>query len=62
MFDTNVYKFFENLLDEKAKYNSSYQTAKNITDFTLEFVFMQYGLKSIAHKHIGSMLNALARM
>ena len=61
MSDLNVYRLFENVCDEKAKFDFSEDAINKHTNslptFLVEFLFMQYGLKKLAFKHLGAFMN-----
>jgi hypothetical protein len=66
MTEQNLWKLFEQLMDEKVKTDgleeSQVKTPRTFTEFMLEFLYMQYGLKALAIKQISAMVNALDRM
>lgn len=66
MTDPNFFKLFELAMDEKAKADEldilQTKPLRTFTEFMLDFLFMQYGLKSLALKNLSSLVNSLERM
>jgi Ca2+-binding EF-hand superfamily protein/uncharacterized protein YukE len=66
MSDINFFKLFELAMDEKAKADEldllMKKPLRTTTEFMLDFLFMQYGLKSLALKNLSSLVNSLERM
>ena len=59
----SIFKLFESAMDEKNKSDNleleSNQLPRNMTEFMLDFLYMQYGLKSLTLKNLSSFINAL---
>jgi hypothetical protein len=66
MAEPNFFKLFELAMDEKAKADEvdrqQFKPLRSMTEFMLDFMFMQYGLKSLALKNLSSLVNSLERM
>lgn len=66
MAEPNFFKLFELAMDEKAKADEvdrqQFKPPRSMTEFMLDFMFMQYGLKSLALKNLSSLVNTLERM
>lgn len=63
MLNSNVFKLFELSMLEKLKSDISEaeqnRTPKSMSEFMLDFLFMQQGLKTLVMKSLGALLNAL---
>ena len=63
MLNSNVFKLFELAMLEKLKSDLSEaeqsRSPKSMSEFMLDFLFMQQGLKTLVMKSLGALLNAL---
>ena len=66
MPDKLVFKLFESAMEEKNRSDTieseSGQTPKTMTEFMLDFMYMQYGLKTLTLKSLSGLVNALEGM
>ena len=63
MLENQVYKIFETILDEKWKTDLIEMEAgkkpRTLAEFTLDFLYMTHGLKTLACKTLSSLIMAL---
>jgi len=63
---TNVWKFFENLMQEKCKLDrlemSLGRQPRTMTEFMLDFVYLHYGLKTLALKQLQALVTSLQEL
>jgi hypothetical protein len=61
-----VFKLFESAMDEKNHHDNTELEAgrppRSMTEFMLDFMYMQYGLKTLTLKNLSSFINALEIM
>jgi hypothetical protein len=66
MSEINVYKLFENVMDEKFRSDIvELQLAKQprtMPEFVMDYFYMRYGLRTLALKQLGSLVQSLERM
>jgi hypothetical protein len=63
---SNVWKLFESIQSEKYKLDrlemALGRTPRNMTDFMLDFMYMHYGLKSLALKQLKALVTSLEQL
>ena len=66
MTKPHIYKMFENVMDEKWKSDISDTQAGKVPrampEFMLDFLFMKYGLKTLALKQLSSLVSGLEKL
>lgn len=63
---SNVWKLFENMMQEKYKLDrletAVGRTPRPMIDYILDFVYLQYGLKSLANKQLKALMTSLEEL